>query len=200
MDFDQIGVAVQRLQRRVVDRLLDVHVLEVLGHEQRRMPVQAQCQREALRDRRGAQRRRLFAEQLDGVDVLEVVVGGLARAARAARLDGGVHEIVLVPEVARQHDQQLVEAAKRGTNVGLVGDVEPAELLQRGAHEAAQRLVDAAVHVEARRGGGRGEVGAGGQGGGGHGVSRRFGVCASVASAAGRHIARRSHRAEPSAG
>ena len=123
-------------------RFLDVHVLQVLGDEQRQVAVQAQRQTRRRRTPRGVAQRRGFLASA-------AIDSGAPRARRPmrggagglARLDRGVHEVVLVLQVVGAEAEQRSSWPALG-EVGRVGDVEPADAQQRVAHEAAQRLVD----------------------------------------------------------
>ena len=147
----QVGVAVVLPEQGVVHRLLDVHVLQVLGDEQRQVAIEAQRQRGGGVLRGAAQRRRFLAQGGDRLGVLDMLVGDLRRPGRLARLDRGVDEGVLVPQMVGAEAEQLLELIQCLVAVGRVGDVDPADPHQRLGHERAHRLVDAGVEIEARR-------------------------------------------------
>ena len=109
----ELGVAVVLPEERVVNRLLDVHVLEVLGDEKGEVAVQAQ--RETLRVGAAcfAQCRGFGLQRCDRFGVLDVLVGDAAAAGRLARLDRAVDELVLMAQVTQAELEQLVELAER---------------------------------------------------------------------------------------
>jgi small-conductance mechanosensitive channel len=127
VDRVELGVVVVRPQRGVVGRLLDVHVLEVLGDEQRQMAIQPQRQRGALVRRGAAQRSVLGTQRLEGLHMLDVVAGGARGAVRQARVDRAVHEVVLVFDVAEAEPEQVIDLAEHAGRFLFVGDVEAAD-------------------------------------------------------------------------
>ena len=158
----ELFVAVVLPEQRVVHRFLEVHVLEVLGDEEREVPVQPQRDAGGVGAARAAQRRGLVLQRRDALDVLDVLAGNALAAGRLLRLDRGVHELVLVLQVGQAEREQLVELVERGLAVGRVVDVDAADAHERVAHEAAQRLVDRDVEIVARRRGARGGAAAAG--------------------------------------
>ena len=152
MKRHQLGIAVARPQGAVVGGFLDVHVLEVLGHEQRQVPVQAHRAGCAISCCCGTQLRRLTAQGLDGICMFQVVVGRAGRAAGAAGVDGRVHVAVFVRDVAGAQAQQRFELVHHPAHVSRVLDIQLADPQQRVHHEMAQGLVDGCVQVYARHG------------------------------------------------
>jgi hypothetical protein len=105
------------------------------------------------------ERERLQA--LERALVLDVVARGAPRAARAARFQRRVHELVLVVQVGAQEHGQRAHLGERGGNLLAVARVHAACGGERGAQEGADALVHERVHVDARAGGGaRGPVAA----------------------------------------
>ena len=155
VDLHQLGVGVAGPQHGVVRGFLHVHVVEVVGDEEGQLSVQRLRGGGALRGRAGAQRGHGRAERGDVALVLLVLVGdALARAGRA-RLDRGMHELVLVLQVRGAEVQQLEHALGGLGEVQVVFHVHAAHGQQGVGHQRADRLVDAAVHVHARRRAGR---------------------------------------------
>ena len=112
---DQLGVAVVLPEQGVVHRLLDVHVLEVLGDEEREVAVEAQRERARRRTPRGAAQRRGLAR---------AARRSTRRARRARRRCVGCPagwrasiavwtNVVLVAQVVEAEAEQRVELAER---------------------------------------------------------------------------------------
>jgi hypothetical protein len=144
-------VAVAVPQHLVVRGFLEVHVLEVLGHEQRQLPVQRQRGGRARGALAGAQQRHGLAQLRERGQVVRVLPGDLGAAAGAVRLHGGVDEIVLVAQVAFAAFGQRQHAFGGARHVGAVVGVQAAQGRQGVHHHRAQGLVDALVDVQARR-------------------------------------------------
>jgi hypothetical protein len=138
-----------------VRRLLDVHVLEVVGDEQGEGPVELLGGGCAPLGSDAAQHGHHLGQLGDVLHVFLVLVADALAGPGRPRLDGRVHEGVLVRKVGAAHAQQLQHALARLRQVLLVRGVHAADGQQGVGHEGAQRLVDAAIHVEARRLGGR---------------------------------------------
>lgn len=140
-------------------RLLDVHVVEVVGDEQRERAVQAFERRGARAVGGVADAGGEVAQVGDRPGVVHVLGGDARRGAGARALERRVHEGVLVGQVHLAQREQPLELAERGGDVGGVARVGAAHARQRVGHEQAQRLVDAGVEVApARRRGSGGRV------------------------------------------
>ncbi len=151
VDRDQLGIGVARPQHRVVRRLLDVHVLEIVGDEQRQRAVQRQRGGRATRRFALQQRRGLLRQRDDGMHVLLVLVRDFAAGAGCAGLQRRVDEVVLVLQVRATEIEQLEHALRHLRALQRVLAVHPADGQQGVGHQRTQRLVDAGIHVDAGR-------------------------------------------------
>ena len=132
-----------------------MHVVEVVGDEEGQLTVQGLRGGGALHGRAGAQRGHGRAERGNVPLVFLVLMGNaLARAGRAG-LDRRVHELVLVLQVRGAEVQQLEHALRGLCDVQVIFHVHASHCQQGVGHQGADRLVDAAVHVHARRRAGR---------------------------------------------
>ena len=153
MDAHQLGVAEGLPQSPVEHGLFDVHVLQILGHEQRQRQVQVLERRRARGRLQTLQAVGHGAEPRDLLQMPEVFAGHTIHHAGVTRFDGRVHEAVLVAHVRDTQVQQRAHALLGGGHLLCVGRVGPAHGQQGVCHEGAQGFVDAGVEIDAARSG-----------------------------------------------
>ncbi|HVZ45579.1 MAG TPA: hypothetical protein VHA82_17345 [Ramlibacter sp.] len=94
-----------------------------------------------------------IGEMGDVARVFFVLVRDLLAGARGPRLDRRMHVLVLVLQVRSAEVQQLEHALGDLREFQIVVAIHAADGQERIGHQRAQRLVDAGIYIEARRGG-----------------------------------------------
>ncbi len=150
---DQFDVGVSRPQCGVVHRFLGVHVLQVVGHEHGQRQVQGLQPGFAFDRLAAGQGLGGIAQVGDVVQVAIVLLRHGGRDARAARVQRGVHEAVLVRHMVDAQRHQFVHLRHGVRHFRVVGGVGATDHEQRVGHEGAQGLVDAGIEVEAAKAG-----------------------------------------------
>ncbi len=138
-----------------------MHVLEVVGDEQRQRAVKSRAGGRPRVATAVAHQPGQIAQVGDGLTVVFVLAGDARRAARASGFERRVYKLVLILQVQLAHRQKTFEQAQHCGNFGVAAGVGAADLAQRVAHEQAQCLVDTGIDV-GTAGGLRGACGRGG--------------------------------------